>query len=117
MIFANQIHSQNDTSILGPFDAAGPSRMDTNRLARRAQKWPKSGRFGPPITSGPPQPGGDLGASNWGRAGKAQDRRAEFGSPNPVVQTCPEIAGRKVAEAGRIPGNRGPIWEPNLRLA
>ena len=82
---------------------------------------PKSGPnravLGPQITLGPPQPTGDLGGSNWGLDWNAQDRRAEFGSPNPVVQTCSEIAGRKVAEAGRIPGNRGPIWEPNLRLA
>ena len=64
VIFANQIHSQNDTLILAPFNDAGPSRMDTNRLARRIQKWPSLGRFGAQIKPGPAQPGADLGPSN-----------------------------------------------------
>merc|ERR1712148_134298 len=43
-----------------------------------------------------------------------QDRRVEYGGPNPAVLARPEIVGRKVGRAGRIPRNRGPIWPPKV---
>ena len=71
VISANQVHSQNDTLILAPFDDVGPSRMDTNRLARRAQKWPKSGRLGPPNHARPPSARGRFG---WLKLGPRLER-------------------------------------------
>ena len=41
----------------------------------------------------------------------------EFEIPNPAVLARPEIVGRKVGRAGRIPRNRGPIWPPKVGSA
>ena len=110
--FSNQILSQNDNLILGPFwrrramqsgrQPLGSTRPKVTQLRQfwaptQARQRLARGRFGPPKLRPCLEPQG------W---------RVEFGGPNPAVLARPEMRGRKVGHTGRDPCNRGPIWTP-----
>ena len=117
MIFDNQIHSQNDTLILGPF---WRRRAKQNGRQPLASAHPKVAHFRPfwaAIQARLRSASGRFWAPKMRPGLQPQDRRVEFGGPNPAVLARPEIVGRKFDRAGRIPRNRGPIWPPKVGSA
>ena len=117
MIFDNQFHSQNDTLILGPF---WRRRAKQNGRQPLASAHPKVAHFRPfwaRIQARPSSASGRFWAPKMRPGLQPQDRRVEFGGPNPAVLARPEMRGLKIGCAARIPRNRGPIWPPNVGSA
>ena len=100
---------------LGPFGVAGLSRMDTSRLARRAHRWPKSGRFGAQNGHRRASPGPELGGPKVGLCLGPHQGRAELMGPKSVAQRHPRITGRRVAARHASQVAVGPFWAPACR--